>query len=84
MEHRYKIITNILKMYIDEENWYLSTDTTVLSLSEVHSNIVQMSLLVEGLGCMANALEMDFKSFLLKTLYIILERAGDFFFYKKS
>lgn len=78
MENRYNIITNILKMYIDEENWYLSTDTTVLSLPEVHNNIIQMSLLVDGLGCMSHALQMNYKTFLLKTLYIILERAGDF------
>ncbi|GLV45261.1 Telo2 interacting protein 1 [Carabus blaptoides fortunei] len=78
MPNRLRHITNVLKMYMDEENWYLPMEVNEQEaiLHEVHSNIVQMCLLVEGIGNMSNALGIEFKSFLLKTLYIVLERAG--------
>lgn len=81
MNSRLRHINNVLKIYMDEENWYLPMEVdeeeTVI-LHEVHSNIVQMCLLVEGIGNMSSALGIEFKSFLLKTLYIVLERAGKY------
>lgn len=81
MQQRIQIIDNIIKIYIAEENWYLPTDTQLneISIIQAHNNIIQMCLLVEGLGCISNGIQNEFKKYLLKTLYLILERAGIYF-----
>lgn len=46
------------------------------SLIQTQSNIVQCCLLTEGLGLIAQNLQHDYDRYLLKTLYLIIERAG--------
>lgn len=75
------VYDRILEMYLEKENWYLplsvkDDDENSLSLFNVHNNIVQSCLLVEGIGKISRGLEEDFKQYLLKTLYLVLERAG--------
>lgn len=43
---------------------------------QAQSNIVQCCLLIEGLGLIAQNLQYDYDKYLLKTLYLIIERAG--------
>lgn len=58
-------------------NWNLPLITTdSCNLSTVRCNIIQVCLQTEGIGKLALALQKDFNQFLLKTLYLILERAG--------
>lgn len=45
-------------------------------LVQAQSNIVQCCLLTEGLGCIAQNLQHGYDRYLLKTLYLIIERAG--------
>lgn len=47
-----------------------------IPLVQAQSNIVQCCLLMEGLGHIAQNLQCDYDRYLLKTLYIIIERAG--------
>lgn len=59
--------------------WYLSIEVTeATSLAQAQSNVVQCCLLMEGLGCIAKNLQRDYSIYLLKTLYLIMERAGMF------
>lgn len=57
--------------------WYSPIEVTEnTSLTQAQSNIVQCCLLTEGLGRIAEILQHDYDRYLLKTLYLILERAG--------
>lgn len=76
-------------MYLDDDNWNLnlevenkknSEDNLNDSLFIVHNNIIQTCLLVEGIGNMATTLEQNFRPFLFKALYFILERAGKYYY----
>ncbi|CAB1329857.1 unnamed protein product [Coregonus sp. 'balchen'] len=46
------------------------------TIHEVNSNIWQICILLEGIGCFAQALEMDFRLILMTLLYPVLEKAG--------
>ncbi|XP_014469143.1 PREDICTED: TELO2-interacting protein 1 homolog [Dinoponera quadriceps] len=73
--HLYK---EIVHFYTSEEVWYLPIEVTeATSLMQAQSNIVQCCLLMEGLGCIAKNLKRDYDIHLLKTLYLIMERAGN-------
>lgn len=67
----------VIDYYTDSEYWYLSLqvdDNT--PLVNVQSNVIQTCLLTEGLGIISTTLKHKYQTFLLKTLYIIIERAG--------
>ncbi|XP_025988611.2 TELO2-interacting protein 1 homolog isoform X2 [Solenopsis invicta] len=67
----------IVDFYTTQEVWYLPTEVTEdISLMQAQSNIVQCCLLTEGLGLIALNLQHDYDRYLLKTLYLIIERAG--------
>lgn len=73
------LIKNVLTTYLEPEHWNLSiTVTDDLTLPEIRKNILQICLQTEGIGLLASALQKDFELFLLKSLYLILERAGLF------
>lgn len=60
-----------------QEVWYLSIEVSKdTPLVQAQSNIVQCCLLMEGLGYIAQNLQHDYDRYLLKTLYIIIEKAG--------
>ncbi|KAG5320074.1 TTI1 protein, partial [Acromyrmex heyeri] len=67
----------IVDFYTTQEVWYLPTEVTEdTPLVQAQSNIVQCCFLTEGLGLIAQNLQHDFDRYLLKTLYLIIERAG--------
>ncbi|KAL2746836.1 TELO2-interacting protein 1 [Vespula maculifrons] len=67
----------IIEFYTIEDFWYLPLEVTEdIPLCVAQNNIVQCCLLTEGLGQIAKNLEDDYERFLLKTLYLIIERAG--------
>ncbi|XP_021917527.1 TELO2-interacting protein 1 homolog isoform X2 [Zootermopsis nevadensis] len=80
------IIREVLQVYLEPSIWYVSlsvgTHTNELqeevsiTLGQAQSNVIQACLLVEGVGKMARVLGSKFDQFLLKTLYLVLERAG--------
>ena len=51
-------------------------EETSITIREAQTNVIQVCLLVEGVGRMAKVLGSRFDHFLLKTLYFVLERAG--------
>ncbi|XP_043474173.1 TELO2-interacting protein 1 homolog isoform X2 [Leptopilina heterotoma] len=66
-----------IDQYIAPDFWYLPLEVSEdVNLREVQSNLIQCCLLVEGLGNIAEILKKDYDQFLLKTLYIVLERTG--------
>ncbi|KMQ96596.1 telo2-interacting protein 1-like protein, partial [Lasius niger] len=72
--HLYK---EIVDFYTTQEVWYLPIEVSEdTPLVQAQSNIVQCCLLMEGLGYIAQNLQCDYDRYLLKTLYIIIERAG--------
>lgn len=76
------IIKDILDMYTEDCYWNVPLSVSVdefghaLTLNEVHSNAVQICLLVEGIGKIALVMRRQFEKFTLKLLYMILEKAG--------
>lgn len=67
----------IVDFYTTEEVWYLPVEVIEdTPLTEVQGNVIQCCLLMEGLGYIAQNLESDYNRYLLKTLYLIIERAG--------
>ncbi|XP_035724341.1 TELO2-interacting protein 1 homolog [Vespa mandarinia] len=67
----------IIEFYTTEDFWYLPLEVTEdIPLCVAQNNVVQCCLLTEGLGQIAKNLEDNYESFLLKTLYLIIERAG--------
>lgn len=66
-----------MEFYINPELWYSAIETNKdIPLRIAQSNIVQCCLLLEGLGLIAQNIKRDYDRFLLKTLYLIIERAG--------
>ena len=75
---------------MDPSVWYINIDvntsgyedeeTSSATLQEVHNNVVQVCLLVEGIGKMAKVLSSQpgakIDWYLLKAIYVVLERAG--------
>ncbi|XP_076173540.1 telo2 interacting protein 1 [Ptiloglossa arizonensis] len=71
------IYEEIVEFYINPEVWYPAIETTEdVPLRIAQINIVQCCLLLEGLGLIAQTLEHEYDRFLLKTLYLVIERAG--------
>ncbi|XP_043265023.1 TELO2-interacting protein 1 homolog isoform X1 [Colletes gigas] len=71
------IYEEVVEFYINPEVWYPAIETTEnVPLRIAQSNVVQCCLLIEGLGLIAQTLGHDYDRFLLKTLYLIIERAG--------
>ncbi|KAL6264336.1 hypothetical protein P5V15_004443 [Pogonomyrmex californicus] len=74
VSHLYK---EIVDFYTTQEVWYLPIEVTEdTPLIRAQSNIIQCCLLTEGLGHIAQNLQHDYDRYLLKTLYLIIERAG--------
>ncbi|XP_054002777.1 TELO2-interacting protein 1 homolog [Hylaeus anthracinus] len=71
------IYTEVVEFYINPEVWHSAVESTKdVPLRIAQSNVVQCCLLLEGLGLIAQTLEHDYDRFLLKTLYLVIERAG--------
>lgn len=76
------IIKDILNVYMDDSYWNaplsVSTDEAGHrhNLNEVHSNVIQVCLLNEGIGKIALMLRNDFDRYKLKLLYMVVEKAG--------
>ncbi|XP_015606267.1 TELO2-interacting protein 1 homolog isoform X2 [Cephus cinctus] len=67
----------IVDNYISPDSWYLPLAVTQnVSLREAQSNIVQCGLFLEGLSIIAQRVGEEYHRFLLKTLYLVIERAG--------
>lgn len=75
------IYEEIVEFYINPEFWYPPIETNKdIPLRVAQGNVVQCCLLLEGLGLIATNLKRNYDKLLLKTLYIIIERAGDYLF----
>lgn len=81
---KFNVIKTVLLTYIDENYWNLpisladDVNGNCCTLSEVQNNILQICLQTEGIGVFALELRGKFQRFLLKTLYLVLERAGKY------
>ncbi|XP_018569428.1 TELO2-interacting protein 1 homolog [Anoplophora glabripennis] len=81
-EENLQIIKNIVTTYVDNNYWQIPLSVVVdefgyvTTLTDVQNNVIQVCLLVEGIGKIALVLRENFQQFLLKTLYLVLERAG--------
>ncbi|XP_058792032.1 TELO2-interacting protein 1 homolog [Phymastichus coffea] len=71
------ICKQVIEHYVATDYWYLPIKVSEqIPLQIAQSNIVQCCLLLEGIGIIANTLKEDFQYLLLKTLYLVIERAG--------
>ncbi|OAD52266.1 TELO2-interacting protein 1 like protein [Eufriesea mexicana] len=71
------IYREVIELYINPELWYSVIEINEdVPLRVAQSNVIQCCLLLEGLGLIAQNLKRDYDTFLLKTLYLIIERAG--------
>lgn len=77
-----EIIREILEVYTEDCHWnaplVVSTDPLdqKLHLTEVHNHVIEVCLLVEGIGKIALLLQKNFQKYSLKLLYMVLEKAG--------
>lgn len=72
------ICKQVVEHYITPDYWNVpvkASDEVTLQMAQ--NNIVQCCLLLEGLGIIAKVLQEDYQLFLLKTLYLVIERAGN-------
>lgn len=73
---------NIKNTYLDSTIWQVPVEVCTdefgneLKLNEVQYNVIQVCLLVEGIGKLSSHLRSE--KFLLDTLYLVLEKAGIF------
>ncbi|ENN79804.1 hypothetical protein YQE_03755, partial [Dendroctonus ponderosae] len=72
------IIKNILKIYTDEPLNDLSEalDSSEQSVEQIQENVLIIHLITDGIGRISHLLKHDFQKLLLKTLYLVLEKAG--------
>nr|XP_023014503.1 TELO2-interacting protein 1 homolog [Leptinotarsa decemlineata]XP_023014504.1 TELO2-interacting protein 1 homolog [Leptinotarsa decemlineata]XP_023014505.1 TELO2-interacting protein 1 homolog [Leptinotarsa decemlineata]XP_023014506.1 TELO2-interacting protein 1 homolog [Leptinotarsa decemlineata] len=76
------IMRNVVDTYIDSSYWQVPLTVGLdecgndVSLVQTQHNVIQVCLLVEGVGKVASVLKDRFQEFILKTLYLVLERAG--------
>ncbi|XP_074104197.1 telo2 interacting protein 1 [Cotesia typhae] len=70
------LLRQVVDYYTDPELWYLPIQDEGTSLRQLQYNVVESCLLTEGLGILASVLKEDYHQFLLKTLYLVIERAG--------
>ncbi|KAG5887572.1 hypothetical protein JTB14_009980 [Gonioctena quinquepunctata] len=76
------IMRNVVGTYIDSTFWQVPLAVTedefgkTVTLAEVQHNVIQVCLLVEGIGKIALVLRKHFQEFIFKVLYLILEKAG--------
>ncbi|KAK0082192.1 hypothetical protein PV325_010901 [Microctonus aethiopoides] len=67
----------VIDYYIAPDFWYLPIQVQDdVCLRQVQSNVILSCLLTEGLGLIAETLQNNYQKFLLKTLYLIIEKAG--------
>ncbi|GJQ69256.1 hypothetical protein Trydic_g6398 [Trypoxylus dichotomus] len=76
-----EIVKTVIDLYLEPQNWNIPISTSTddennINLTQVQNNVVQICLQLEGIGKIALILQNDFKEFLLKTLYPVLEKAG--------
>lgn len=76
-EIKMPICKRVVDHYIAPDLWYSPIKVSdQVSLQMAQSNIVQCCLLLEGLDTIANTLKENYQYSLLKTLYLVIERAG--------
>lgn len=55
---------------------FVDSKDSCKTLIQAQDNIVKIALMTEGIGKIARNMKKNFQPYLLKTLYLILERAG--------
>ncbi|KAJ8257310.1 hypothetical protein GJAV_G00184220 [Gymnothorax javanicus] len=66
-------ITNTAEAQLNQ----LVSEKKLSTVQQLNSNIWQICVQLEGVGCMARALGTDFQPLLITTLYPVLEKAGE-------
>lgn len=54
-----------------------SSTSATSTVHQLNSNIWQLCIQLEGVACFAQALGRDFRPLLMRSLYAVLEKAGD-------
>lgn len=72
-----QVYEDVVDFYVNPDFWYPPIDVDKdLSLRVAQRNVTRCCLLSEGLGIMSLSLDRNYERFLLKTLYLVVERAG--------
>ncbi|CAG9826267.1 unnamed protein product [Diabrotica balteata] len=76
------IMASILETYVDIKYYQVPLEVNDdVNRNEVLQNIIQVCLLTEGIGKIALVLKQRFHQFMLKILYIVLEKTGSSYEY---
>ncbi|KAK6629963.1 hypothetical protein RUM43_003784 [Polyplax serrata] len=73
------LINNLVDFYLNEDNLYLPMQVNNENcdcLKTANSNIIKVSLMMEGIGFLAKILESTFQEHLLRSLYYVVELMG--------
>ena len=72
------VFKQVIEHYIQSEYWDLPIkvcDETTFQVAQ--NNVMQCCLLLEGLSIVSKLLQENYQYYLLKTLYLVIERAGN-------
>ncbi|XP_050294398.1 TELO2-interacting protein 1 homolog [Anthonomus grandis grandis] len=74
----WSLIKNIINIYTEDHinDLNAALDSEEYSVEMIQSNIILICLLTEGLGRISLTIGSKFQNLLLKTLYVVLEKAG--------
>ncbi|XP_017890881.1 TELO2-interacting protein 1 homolog isoform X2 [Ceratina calcarata] len=75
---RLQVYEDIVDLYVNPDFWYPSVEVDRdVPLRVAQRNVTLCCLLSEGLGMISLNLDRNYERFLLKTLYLVVERAGN-------
>lgn len=77
-EQYMSVLKSILNIYTEESlnDLKLALDSEEYSLEQIQDNVIIICLTTQGIGTISLVLKEKFQNYLLKTLYLILEKAG--------
>lgn len=73
------ICKQVIEHFTAPDLWEMPIKTSnEITLQMAQNDIAHYCLLLEGFGVIAKILQEDYQYFLLKTLYLIIEKAGEY------
>ncbi|KAK4882166.1 hypothetical protein RN001_005485 [Aquatica leii] len=77
VEEHFKLLYDVICMYIDPQYWKLPLEVSYQCLlPQVQYNVIQICLQIEGISKIATKMKQKFASLLCRILYPLLEHAG--------
>ncbi|XP_066156634.1 TELO2-interacting protein 1 homolog isoform X2 [Euwallacea fornicatus] len=78
LDSNISLIKSILNLYMEDSlnDLNYALDSEEFTLEQIQNNVLIVCLITEGIGNISQVLKHDFRPLLLKSLYLVLEKAG--------